>query len=46
VTYAGDGPDRATESDLHHRAHALCFLANSVKTVIETRLSGSQTRES
>lgn len=38
VTYAGPGPDRATEEEIHHAAHAQCFLANSVKTEIETRL--------
>jgi organic hydroperoxide reductase OsmC/OhrA len=42
VTYAGEDPDPATEAELHHRAHELCFLANSVKTVIETRLSSPQ----
>ncbi|WP_046868781.1 OsmC family protein [Microvirga massiliensis] len=45
VTYAGEGPDRATEAELHHRAHELCFLANSVKTVIETRLPDPQSHE-
>jgi organic hydroperoxide reductase OsmC/OhrA len=29
---------RDTEEKLHHEAHELCFLANSVKTVIEVRL--------
>lgn len=38
VSYAGAPPDRATEEDLHRRAHAMCFIANSVKTVVETRL--------
>lgn len=38
VVYAGELPSRAAEEALHHRAHELCFLANSVKTVIETRL--------
>jgi len=42
VTYAGEDPDPTTEAELHHRAHELCFLANSVKTVIETRLSSPQ----
>lgn len=28
-------PDDASCADLHHRAHAACYLANSVKTVIE-----------
>jgi organic hydroperoxide reductase OsmC/OhrA len=30
-------PDAATHEELHHQAHARCFLANSVKTVIECR---------
>lgn len=38
VTYAGDTPDRKVEENLHHRAHALCFLANSVTCAVETRL--------
>ncbi|WP_426752383.1 OsmC family protein [Myxococcus sp. Y35] len=39
VTYLENEPDRATETELHHQAHALCFLANSVKSVIEIRLA-------
>ncbi|WP_395676485.1 OsmC family protein [Inquilinus sp.] len=38
VTYAGTAPDRATEEAMHHAAHDQCFLANSVRTTIETRL--------
>ena len=34
VLFAGARPDRDAELDLHHRAHALCFLANSVKSRI------------
>lgn len=37
ITYDGKAPDRATEESLHHRAHAECFIANSVKTEIEIR---------
>lgn len=40
VTYQGRAPDRATEEALHHEAHEACFLANSVKTRIHTRLAG------
>lgn len=40
VIYHGDRPDAAVEADLHHRAHELCFLANSVKSEIEIRLKG------
>jgi organic hydroperoxide reductase OsmC/OhrA len=39
VVYSSGQPSRATEEELHHEAHELCFLANSVKTVIEIRLS-------
>lgn len=38
IACAGEPPSRETETALHHRAHEQCFLANSVKTVIETRL--------
>lgn len=38
VAYAGPVPDRDAEEAMHHAAHEQCFLANSVKTVIETRL--------
>lgn len=41
VTYQGRAPDRATEEALHHKAHEACFLANSVKTRIQTRLAGA-----
>jgi organic hydroperoxide reductase OsmC/OhrA len=35
----GQAPDAAALADLHHRAHALCFIANSVTTevVVEAR---------
>ena len=33
VSFApGTVPDAATLADIHHRAHAECFIANSVKT--------------
>jgi organic hydroperoxide reductase OsmC/OhrA len=35
ITWAGGrAPDPATESDLHHRAHADCYIANSVRTEV------------
>ncbi|KQV81547.1 OsmC family protein [Rhizobium sp. Root1220] len=37
VVYAGGMPDRAAEVRMHREAHELCFLANSVKTIIEVR---------
>ncbi len=38
VVYAGVAPDRVAEEALHHQAHEACFIANSVKTHIETIL--------
>jgi organic hydroperoxide reductase OsmC/OhrA len=34
VGYHGSRPARDIEIELHHRAHNLCFIANSVKTAI------------
>lgn len=34
VRYAGTAPARTVEEELHHRAHDLCFIANSVKTAV------------
>jgi organic hydroperoxide reductase OsmC/OhrA len=39
VTYRGKRPDRAVEEALHHEAHEGCFIANSVRTRVRTRLS-------
>lgn len=39
ITWGGDKvPDAAQVAELHHKAHADCFIANSVKT--ETLVSG------
>ncbi|AFU98229.1 OsmC family protein [Simiduia agarivorans] len=38
VTFTGDTPSREAQEQLHHKAHALCFIANSVKTLITTEL--------
>ncbi|OWJ66115.1 OsmC family protein [Inquilinus limosus] len=38
VAYVGPAPDRTVEEAMHHAAHEQCFLANSVRTMIETRL--------
>lgn len=38
VVYAEEGPGPGIEQALHHRAHAMCFLANSVHTVITVHL--------
>ena len=34
VNWGGDAPDEAKISDLHHRAHDACFIANSVTTEV------------
>ena len=40
VVFSGDKQPSADEfKTLHERAHAACFIANSVKTVVELRLS-------
>lgn len=40
VSFVGDTvPDTAEIEKMHHRAHELCFIANSVKTEISTRIS-------
>jgi organic hydroperoxide reductase OsmC/OhrA len=38
AAWQGVAPDSAALSDLHHRAHKLCFIANSVKSEIITHL--------
>ena len=32
IAFAGPAPDGAKLDELHHQAHELCFIANSVKT--------------
>ena len=34
IVFAGAPPDKAKLDDLHHQAHELCFIANSVTTKI------------
>jgi organic hydroperoxide reductase OsmC/OhrA len=38
ILYAGAAPDHTTEEAMHHEAHERCFIANSVKTAVETRI--------
>jgi organic hydroperoxide reductase OsmC/OhrA len=40
IAYAGRQPDEAERADMHHKAHELCFIANSLKTevVVEERV--------
>ena len=39
IVFDGRTPDKTELDDLHHRAHNLCFIANSVKSeiVVESR---------
>ena len=37
IAYGGEVPAKAVIDGLHHAAHDECFIANSVKTVIEVR---------
>ncbi len=39
VVYANEVPKLEIEQSLHHRAHDMCFLANSVRTVVTTHLT-------
>ena len=34
IAFEGTSPDQAKLDELHHQAHELCFIANSVKTEI------------
>ena len=34
IVFGGAPPDKAKLDELHHQAHELCFIANSVKTEI------------
>ena len=34
VTYAGPAPSAGQRAEMHHKAHHICFIANSVKTEI------------
>ena len=38
VDYHGNRPDRATEERMHHQAHELCYIANSVTAEVEMKL--------
>jgi len=34
VTYVGSHPSQDAEEEMHHKAHDMCYIANSVKTAI------------
>lgn len=39
ATYSGEKiPDREKIEKMHHRAHALCFIANSIKSEVTTEI--------
>jgi organic hydroperoxide reductase OsmC/OhrA len=35
ITWGGGAPDRTAITDLHHKAHEACFIANSVTTEVK-----------
>jgi organic hydroperoxide reductase OsmC/OhrA len=35
IAFGGNAPDQAKLDELHHQAHELCFIANSVKTEVK-----------
>ena len=37
-SYAGDAPDRTVIEKMHHKAHELCFIANSVSSEVITEI--------
>jgi organic hydroperoxide reductase OsmC/OhrA len=43
ITYSGHQPTPAERDELHHKAHQVCFIANSVKTeiVVEEKVAAS-----
>jgi organic hydroperoxide reductase OsmC/OhrA len=34
IEWSGDAPDKAKLDHMHHEAHEVCFIANSVKTEV------------
>ena len=40
ITWSGEAPDEAKLSELHHQAHDLCFIANSVTTEVVVHPAG------
>jgi organic hydroperoxide reductase OsmC/OhrA len=34
VSFGGETPDAAALTDLHHRAHAACYIANSIRAEV------------
>ncbi len=38
IVFGGPAPDKAKLDELHHQAHEICFIANSVKTEITVEM--------
>lgn len=38
ITWTGDAPSQQTLRALHHEAHENCYIANSVRTMVEVHL--------
>jgi organic hydroperoxide reductase OsmC/OhrA len=38
IEWAGEAPDRAKLDQMHHEAHEVCFIANSVKTEVSVAI--------
>jgi organic hydroperoxide reductase OsmC/OhrA len=42
IEWSGLAPDEETLARLHHEAHEVCFIANSVKTEVSVRTPGAK----
>jgi organic hydroperoxide reductase OsmC/OhrA len=42
IEWRGAAPDDQKLEGLHHQAHEMCFIANSVKTEVSVAKTGSQ----
>lgn len=40
IKFSGDLPNRETMDEMHHEAHEVCFIANSVRTEIRIKPTG------
>ena len=37
IRYSGETPSKEQEAEIHHLAHEACFIASSVKTIVEIK---------
>ena len=37
ISYSENSPSKEQEAEIHHLAHKACFIANSVKTIVEIK---------